>query len=235
MNHTQQLMDYLYEEMTADERTSFEHLLAHDADLRNELEELRGTQGMLREWKDEVPAPLTLIPAGSPRILHRTSFAAGIAASFFVLTLVTLLAGGTFHKQENGFSLTLGTSVEPASIVPQNKKPEKIQEAAPPVQTIAPEPAKGLTAEDMKMILQLVEAHNEKNMQQLVAKLNASQEKQLEAALGLFAGYLGEQRKSDIRMISAELEKIRTTSDDKFYQTNQALGDLYESVQLAGR
>ena len=92
-----------------------------------------------------------------------------------------------------------------------------------------------LNPSEIRQINDLLNERNEQNMKSLVTFLSRSQDKQMDKTLKVFAQYLDEQRKDDIIRIGTEMEKIKRTSDNKFYETDLALNKLFQSVQYANR
>ena len=83
------LMDYLYGEMTPEQRREFEQLLANDPALARELEELREARSLLTEIEEVTPEPtiVSIKPYVSP--WRKWGWPLGIAASFLLLLSLT--------------------------------------------------------------------------------------------------------------------------------------------------
>lgn len=242
----QQIMAYLYGELDKAERLEFERQLADSPALRAELEALQSTRSMMSEWKDETPVAVPKKPRrGIVKQVSYSWFAAGMAASFLLLALLSLLAGAQIsYTPGQGMSFVIGSFgnryVEQQAFRSSLDSVKAQAVSHVPVQhentghTIVPV-KKGLSADELQQVMKLVNDQNGKNMQALLAALQQNQDKQLELTLRTFAGYLEQQRKADIQAIGYELQKIKRTSDDRFDETDLALNKLFQTVQYPNR
>lgn len=115
-----ELMDYLYGEMTADERRIFEHKLESDTELKKELDDLNLVRNSLDELTDkEVMEPFStwgktkstgLLGAFSKRNLIVFRPVTAVAASLLILMLVGYITNFSVSMTDNGFHLGYGKS-----------------------------------------------------------------------------------------------------------------------------
>ena len=115
-----ELMDYLYGEMTADERKAFEHKLESDTELKKEFDDLNSVRNSLDELTDkEVMEPFStwgkakstgLLGVFSKRNLIVFRPVTAVAASLLILMLVGYVTNFSVSMNDNGFHLGYGKS-----------------------------------------------------------------------------------------------------------------------------
>lgn len=105
MDKKERLIDYLYGEMTEVERRDFEEILAHDAELRAELEALRQTRRQLAAMPEAHPGALVLpMPPVRPAWKKWTLRGAVAAAAVLLLSL----SNARLEIGSGGFAFTVG-------------------------------------------------------------------------------------------------------------------------------
>ena len=119
-----ELMTYLYEEMTIEEKQNFEKILESDPELKQELESLKRVRKDLASVKDkEIVEPMTITddprtiswrthPGTRNIISLRSVFA--IAASIILILTIGYLT--QFHIQYQNGNLLVGFNQQPVSI-----------------------------------------------------------------------------------------------------------------------
>ena len=86
MDRETKIIDYLYGELSASERQSFEEEMAANPALRAEIEAFEGTQAKLQSVKEDLSPEIPVIPFGSKSRLHFAwSWMTGIAASLLLI------------------------------------------------------------------------------------------------------------------------------------------------------
>ena len=107
-----ELMDYLYNEMSPEEKELFEERVANDPDLQNEIAELRSIRGALGELQDkEVVEPVTSTGPKGKQGEFRSVFSKymkpllAAAASISLVLLVGYLTHFTIRFNDAGFYL----------------------------------------------------------------------------------------------------------------------------------
>jgi hypothetical protein len=116
MNKEEQLMAYLYGEMSPEERRDFEEVLKEDAELRNELEEVQGTRFQLAELTDIEPQATVFNLGSLAKPNWRTwGIRVGIAASFLLLLGLT---NARLEFTDSSFTIAFGENKAETEAVP---------------------------------------------------------------------------------------------------------------------
>lgn len=105
MDEKERLIDYLYGEMTEAERRDFEEVLAHDVELRAEMEALRQTRRQLAAMPEVRPETLVL-PMAPVRPAWKKWTLRGAVAAAAILLLS--LSNARLEIGSGGFAFTVG-------------------------------------------------------------------------------------------------------------------------------
>lgn len=212
-------MDYLYDELEADQRKELETFLSNNPELKQELEELSNVRSMLSHLPVQDPEEqLVMVEPDKSGfqewwneliggLLPRNGFArAGFAMASLLLVFVVL---GAFTKMNitinnRGFNLAFG------------EKQEIIQQ--------------GFTPQQVQHLLQQVREDNAIMISDAIQAAQQQQENRIEKTLVNFADYIEQQRQTDLQMISSGFYDMEETYYDRFRQTDQVLGDLIQTV-----
>lgn len=131
----QLLIDYLYGEMSQEEKGAFEDRLVNESDLKAQLEGMKGTQELLsKAEEEEVVIPSFIIPEQEARgVNYWQSSAFRWSASIAASLILILLAGFAldFRVQQNGNAMTFsfGQAQEEKPDVSQDEVRQWIAEA----------------------------------------------------------------------------------------------------------
>ena len=211
------LMDYLYDEISADDKKKLEAYLAGHPELKHELEQLRRTQSTLQQMPEAPPAEKFLVmdPANKPSptgwwqniqwLLPHSGWARtalATAACLMLLLITGALVDLNIQSSEAGFTVSFG---EPIPIQSQET---------------------GLTEAQAEAILQQIQRENAAILTEYADMLNKHNQQQLQQ----FAEYFERQRLNDLQTINQALNQYQEKTDYQLKQTHQVLGEVIQTV-----
>lgn len=188
----EQLMAYLYGELSAEARIAFEAELADNEALRQEYEELTSTRSMLRQLEEVAPKSTVVELTTTPRFRWRDVRWMGIAAT---VALLLLIGKPRVEVGDSGFSIAFGT---------------------PPNQTeLETIPASVLTADDYEAITRELMAQDQQmvnrridSIQQLLGDSNSLDNASLETAIEQkLARYQYKENQRSAKLVTANYEQ----------------------------
>lgn len=105
MNQEEKLMDYLYGEMSAQEKEAFEQELKNNPALKAELDELQSSRDFLADLPDVQPVKKVVALQSKRGNWRKWAMPLSVAASFLLLLKIV-----DFHavKTENGYNFSFG-------------------------------------------------------------------------------------------------------------------------------
>lgn len=209
------LIDFLYNEMSAEDEGQLKTHLKICEGCRREYEELRTTGVLLRSWPDEDPGPSLVFVREAGGFLHNLrhlvwpspaplwkKLLAGAATAAAAMLVVA--AFFNFELSSVGDRLSLRTSLLP--------RPQ-------------------MTADfDSTIVHQL----REQNLQLISELLLASREQQrqeMARTLAQFAQEVHRQRANDLLLVGRGLEQVQQRSDSRFQRTDEVLNSLIRTVR----
>lgn len=220
-------MDYLYDEMGDEKKQVFEEFLKNHPELRAELNELESTRSLLQNVP--VPAPshnlVMITPAGrgsesgsgkkkmrkqDKKILFSNRTLA-VAAVFLASLLLFSFAELNVGKTESGFYFAFG---EPPVQEPSGMSEDEVLGM---IEQIRSENALLLDS-----MFEQVQAHQTEQLEQVQVQQN----EQFEEALNVLAAYYERQRQQDLQLISEGFVQLEEETNNRFSQTNEALGGI---------
>ncbi len=206
-------MDYLYDEISDEDKTKLETYLELNPDLRNELKQLEQTRSVLQQMPDPDPAQQLLVMEPRERsfsqwwqqaknllpqsLLGKTAFAtaAGLILFFFLGSLAQL------HIGTAGSGVTISLGQNPATS-----------------ETLSPEQADALVnqirEENAAMLSEYAEAINQQNEEQLQQVI----------------AYFEEQRMNDLQLVNQTLNELQQNTNYRINRTNEYLGQVLQTV-----
>lgn len=222
-------MDYLYDEMTDEQKTEFEKKLDENPDLKKEFEELRSTSEMLRAVPVETPSLKLVMMAPerdqkektkeslSKNFLRKypgliTVLAA--AACLLVILMGAAFTGLNVGQTDQGFYMTFGEAPNP--------QPEIVQQ--------------GLSEEEVRDMIDQIRQENSMLLASMIEQVQEQQNEQLEEAINVLTDYYDQRRQQDLRLISQGIAQLEEDTYYRLRQTDETLGDLiyalsYQSTQ----
>lgn len=214
------LIDYMYGELDIDSQQKLELMIQQNPDLKKEFDGLMETREVLQQMPVEQPEGRIIIM--EPRSTYSSfkywlenmlsvltpkstfsRYSLALASFVFLFALTGRLTNLNIEYQNNGFSLSFGEQL-----------PQEI----------------GYTADQVELLINQVQADNAQLVAEIVQAAQEQQEFQFQQTLASFAEYLDEQRTSDLKLIDYSLTNLEETTYNRFYQTDQMLGEIIETV-----
>lgn len=208
-------MDYLYDEISEEEKSKLETYLEEKPKLRKELQQLQETRSLLQKMPEPDSAQKLLVVEPRNRtfgqwwqdaknlwpesFVGKTAFAA--AAALILLLFVGSVARLHIDTSGNGVAISMGYS--------------------PTInQGISNEQAEALVnqirEENAAMLADYAEAINQQNHEQLQKVVN----------------YFQEQRMNDLQLVDQTLDDLQQNTNYRLRQTNEYLGQVLQTVSL---
>lgn len=215
----QLLMEYLYDEISADKRTEVEGMIEKDPSLKKELEEMEQTRNLLQlvpEKKSK--APLIMLQPGmrtesSSEKKQKTGFAGlppaavtalSIAASILIILFGSSLAGLQVSSTPEGFSVGFGEVDE----VTDNRENVSV------------------TDEDLMRLAEQIRTENSLLISAMMDDLQDQQREQLQEAIQVLNTYYVQQREEDLNIIADGMNQLQVETAYKFLQTDETIENI---------
>lgn len=208
-------MDYLYDEIDADDRQRLEKFLSDRPDLQAELEKLNQTRTLLQQMPaPESGQPIVMV---EPRertfadwlheaksLLPRTAIGRvgfAMAAGFILLLFVGSVARMHISSGENGLSISMGHT----SVVNE-----------------------GITPEQVEGLIEMIREENTIMMANYAEALNEQNSNQIRQVVE----YFEQQRLNDLQSIDHSFTQIEENTTEQWLATNRFLGNLLQNVNM---
>ena len=198
-------MDYLYDEMSEQERKEFEKHLENNPGLREELKELKGTRSLLGKVSMDVREQPDLDSPRKPNSLPLGSYAKKALTAAAVLLFGVMMfafADLQFGQTEHGYYLTFGT---------------------PPAQ-------ESISEEAVENLVNQLQQENQLMVAAMYEQLSEQQNEQLNRAMADLAEYYEMQRERDLMLVAEGFAQLEEETTDRFIQTNEAIGDIFYAL-----
>ncbi|MEX0608842.1 MAG: hypothetical protein WD016_10840 [Balneolaceae bacterium] len=211
-------MDYLYDELEADQKTELEKYLSEHPDLQNELNELADVRSLLTHLPVQDPAGQLVIVEPEQKNINwwgelrealipknnyaRAGFAMAACLLVFMVTAAFLQINMSMN--DDGFTVAFGE---------RESQPEQ-----------------AFSVEQVEYLINQVKEENALLMAQFIEVAQEQQDQKLEEAFTSFAHFVDQQRTSDLRLISSDLSSLEETYYDRFRKTDQVLGEIIQTV-----
>ena len=213
-------MDYLYDELDAEQRIELETFLENHPDLLEEFNELRETRSMIQNIPIEDPVHQYVVVqpvqenrnswlSGLKRTLAPQSFFfRSVVGIVFLLISMFLIASVTqfnFETSEAGWSVNFGS------------QPEIVQY--------------GYDKEEISEILSVLHQENMIMATALIEEAQIQNEIQLRQAVTAILEYMEEQRNNDLLLVGRGLAEIEQENYYRYILTNETLSELLQTIQ----
>ena len=210
------MMDYLYNEMSPYQKKEFEAFLKNRPELKKELDELAATRQLIQSAHVEVPPyKLVMIPSHGEKAgnhpdqtsksftskIHpavKTVFA--IAASILIILTGAYFSGLQTGITDTGFYLTFGGEI--------------VQQPT------------GISEEQVFTLIE--QMRNEQNLilYGMMEQLQQQQDVQLNEVLEVLTDYYNKRRQQDLLMIADGFNQLEEQTNYRFTRTHETLGSL---------
>lgn len=208
-------MDYLYDEITSEDKKRLESYLQENPSMQDELDKLRQTRVLLQSMPAEDPSRKLLVMEPRERSFGqwwqdakglfpqtawgKTAFA--IAASFLMVFLLGSVARVHVSSTDAGYSISLGYQ---------------------------PVINEGLSDEQAEALITQIRQENAAMLGDYAQAMNRQNQQQLKQVVQ----YFEQQRMNDLQLIDQNLDQFHQVSNYRWQQTNQFLGQMLQNVSL---
>lgn len=206
-------MDYLYDEISEEEKKKLLAYLEEHPELRQELDKLKQTRSLLQQMPAEEPDRKLLMVEPRKRSFSqwwqdaknllpqtgwgKTGFAAAAAAILFIF--VASAANLQFESNAQGFSLQFGDI-----------------------------PEAGLTEQQAAELIQQIRQENAIMLEQYAQSINEQNQQQLQQVVQ----YFEQQRRNDLQLIDHSFTQMQENTTEQWLTTNRYLGNLLQNVNF---
>src|SRR6056297_15229 len=203
-----QLMDYLFDEMTPDEKKQFEQKLQNSEELRGKLNELKATQSVIGKYSPEEPEQsgfqyrdeLDHGTAIKKPSRYRTAILA-VAAVLLITFFIGAFSSVQFGETEQGYYLTFGN---------------------PPVQV----EQTGISEEELNQIIAEIKTENSLMLNSMMEQTQREQNERFNESLTTLAEYYEERRNRDLMLFTEGLLQLEESTSTEIDRTNRALNGI---------
>ncbi|MDX1671711.1 MAG: hypothetical protein R3211_05170 [Balneolaceae bacterium] len=250
-------MDYLYDEISEEEKEQLEDYLREHPSMQEELQELQKTRTMLQQLPYEEPSERLLVVEPRERTFSqwlrqagnllpqsawgKTAFA--MAASLVLLVMVASVAQLHIQTGSAGMEISFGQTPQPSlekSEISRESIPDETasdmasnlsdrgEEIAEPAAKSAAMPEQELKRErDMNQ--EILQQLREQNaaLMEEYARLVQQQHQQ---QLLQVVRYFELQRQNDLQLIEQSLDRIQEANNYRWQRANQVLGEVIQNV-----
>lgn len=208
-------MDYLYDEITANDKQRLETYLEEHPPLQQELDSLRQTRLLLQQMPAEQSDRKLLVMEPRNRsfgqwwkeaktlfpqsLLGKTGFA--VAAAFGLLMVIGSVAKVHIAPTDSGYAISLG--YQPV-----------IQE--------------GLSEQQAEVFINQIRRNNAAMLSEYAETMNEQNRQQFRQAVQ----YFEQQRQNDLQLIDQNLDLYQQANNYRWQQANQFLGEVLQNVSL---
>lgn len=231
MEDKSKLMDYLYNEMSPEEIIEFEKELLSSPQLREELEDMRHTLGMLGEYQEEEKiTPVFLLPERkkSSGIWWKTGLS--IAASLLLVLFLAAFSGMQLQMNENAWVLSFSKNTPPEvtnfqdmSALEQRLRALETQQSY--VNSTTKETV-NLNKDTLEQIIHALQKTQNEQLQLALKGVRAEQQEDLQTAILTLFELLDQRRQEDLVLIARSLQEVQDNSEELFFQTDELLGQI---------
>lgn len=213
------LIDYIFNEMTDQQRSKFEKQLEVDPELRKELEELQSTRKLLQNVPIETPSYKLVMMAPNrnqnedPKKSSNTNLlkkypglttVLAVAACLLIILMSAAFVDLNIGQTEQGFYLTFGEA--------PTLKTEPVQQ--------------GMSKEEVRDMIDQIRQENSFLLASMIEQVHEQQNEQLEEAINVLTDYYDQRRQQDLRLISQGIAQLEQDTYYRLRQTDETLGDL---------
>lgn len=222
------LIDYLYDEMSPDERKAFEAHLRDHPDLQQELDEMAGTRRLFGEDSDDItPGKLMLIDlpdqkedeeeVRKPATIFTLKALTAVAAALLLAVLLFTVANLQITQTDSGTLISFGSA--------PNSQPQT--EPEPDVQT-----EQFITEDEFYALLAELQQENNRMMASALEQTQAQHREQMQDVVQTLTNYYDRRRQQDLMLISEGLATLEEETYYRFLQTEAAFEDLLFALNV---
>lgn len=208
-------MDYLYEEITPEDKERLESYLKKHPSLQKELNKLQQTRSLLQQIPSAEPNRKLLVMEPRKRSLGqwwnearslmpqtfwgKSGFA--IAASLIFLLLTGSVAKVHIASTNTGYSVSLGYQ---------------------------PVVNEGLSAQQAEALISQIRQENAAMLEEYAEAMQQQNREQMQQLVR----YVDQQRIQDLQLIDQNLDRFEQTNSYRWQQANRFLGEVLQNISL---
>lgn len=238
-SENERLMAYLYDELSAEEKKSFEEELKSNADLKEKLETLRQTRKVISsstEQKVSAPPFTELIyPTKKAHQASPIKWVASVAASLLILLLSAKLMGLSVVIDENGTAISFNQTVNREDYIRKDQVDQMIQsslasyeekmdqkiDSREQKQTQLFQTALTNNQKIINTSLQDFKQDNKHMMMNYFNQNTAQQQQYMSSLMSDYTNYVEQRRSEDMQYVLAKINLLETDNDLLELETNQ--------------
>ena len=206
-------MDYLYDEISEEQKTKLQTYLETNPELRQELKQLQETRSLLQKMPEPNSEKELLVLDPRSRtfgewwkqaknivpqsILGKSALAT--AATIILLIIVGSFAQLHMEKTDQGFAVTLGYT---------------------------PAANQGLSAQEAEALVNKIREENAAMLSEYAEAISQQNEQQLQKVVN----YFQQQRINDLQLVDQTIEELQQNTNYRLRQTNEYLGQMLQTV-----
>jgi len=214
-------MDYLYNEISADQQQQLEAHLRECRTCQQEIADLKTTSGVLQQW-EAVNSPVNLVFTTEQHSFwqdirekfrhlpqlnwsRRKWVAYGLGVALVLLSLINL----EIRWNKDDFTLKMSLWPSPTADTASGN-------------LVTQSELKALQQEQFLLMNQLIEASTEKQRQEITKLLIT------------FARDVERQRESDLKLVGTSLEQLQFQTHRELNRATRSIGDLMQIMEVKG-
>lgn len=206
-----QVIDYLYNEMTSENKKEFESLLKKSPTLKKKVEDLNKMRSTLNKWKVSDSPKITLDPMmvyhgmNTMKMKHEARFPmwSKVALGTGVLMVLFAFLNLNITFSDRGFSISFGRLSDPVSSSMNND------------------------------ISQSLDTNNQQLLNVVKTYIAESDQKQIDAIVRLIRDSeikSSERRKFELKEIYAEIANLKLNTNNYLVNANRAIQGLFQYI-----
>lgn len=209
------IVSYLYDDLSAEDRRTFEQHLDSCEPCRAEVQSLKGLRGAFAP-ESVPPMPRSVqLPTPTPQLasvlpLHQSTWfraVATVAAAVIMIVVTARLVDLRVQVADGAMIVRFGDA--PKSVA----KPEPVD-----------------TAPNLELLFAEFKAEQQQFVNSLSDSVRMSQQRQLDQTLAAFERYLDRRRSEDLELIALSLDEMQQLNDNRFIETQYVISQLINQM-----
>ncbi|HEX6982019.1 MAG TPA: hypothetical protein VF181_04600 [Balneolaceae bacterium] len=208
-------IDYLYEEISEEDKIKLEAYLEKNPKLKQELDELSQTRSLLQKMPDEEPSRKFLMMEPKKRsfsqwyqdakkLLPQSTFGkAGFAIAASVILFLFIGSVTRLHIETAGAGMSVSLGYNPSVTV-----------------------QKGIPADQVEAIVHQIKQENAVMIAEYAKALEQQNDQQLQQVIA----YFEQQRLEDLKLVNRALDEYQQNTNYRLLKTNRYLGEVLQTV-----
>ena len=231
-----ELIDFLYGEVSQEQRARIEAYLEENPEAKKELKELQDVRTIMGAFPDqEVIEPVVMLGSGSSAWDGWKKYIA-VAASITALLLTAVLFDVRLNVDNNSLNVSLGepekvetVDVSNELLARQDSMYQYMSRLETRLQSISQEEPTPDNDETERLIKQMLDDYKNDNLSAVAELVGNSEEQQKEFIQQLFIAFAREieyQREEDLELINAGFRALKDETDFRYRETELMLSSM---------